>query len=439
MLVRAEDCSWLDVGCQASNTVADAFNSVLRQFADQLAAWFAGLLRGALNADASIKIFTANDQTGAFANLGISNQFAFWLMLMSAVVVIVGIVQLIVAIALGSGRRIQQVSLAMLASVPTVYVGTLAMQQANVFVNAVTDSFMDLLQNDKDGGLTHAMLNMTGLSSFEVTDPNASAWSIVGTSAADGARAALTGPLAGGPLMAVLVLGFLLVAVMFLSIAMLVRIFGLAVLAAMAPIPLMFIGQPKFKAWAKGWAEIVTGLLLAKPLAAGIIGVCVAIAAGGSTDSQEKTGQTTTDLWGVVAGFVGLLIASAAPAMTIALTRWAGNEVQAAVAARPSVTQGLSKVQSLRGAAGTPARVAGMLGRARSGSRVASTRPGGRGTSGGPGRPATDGREGSGGKNGGNGKHGGTGRPGTKGANGNTGRTARGGFYRRRTTVPRQK
>lgn len=432
-MVRAENCSWLDVGCQASNTVADAFNSVLRQFADQLAAWFAGLLRGALNADASIKIFTENDQTGAFANLGISNQFAFWLLLMSAVVVIVGIVQLIVAIALGSGRRVQQVTLAMLVSVPTVYVGTLAMQQVNVFVNAVTDSFMDLLQNDKDGGLTHAMLNMTGLNSFEVTDPNASPWQIMDTTNTN----AELGVFAGGssPLMAILVLGFLLIAVMFLSIAMLVRIFGLAVLAAMAPIPLMFVGQPKFKSWAKGWVEIVAGLLLAKPLAAGIIGVCVAIAAGGSTDSQEKTGQTTTDLWGVVAGFVGLLIASAAPAMTIALTRWAGNEVQAAVAARPSVTRGLSKVQSIRGVSGTPARVAGMLGRARSGSRLEGTRPGGRGAPG-AGRSATNGRDGSGGQNGGKGKSGTRGR--SNGANRSAGRSSR-GFYRRRPTVPRQK
>lgn len=429
MLVRSEDCSWLDFGCQAQNAVTDAFNSILRPFADQLAAWFAALLRGALNADSSIKIFAANDQTGAFANLGLSNQFGFWLLLMTAVIVIVGIVQLIVALALGSAQRVRKVTLALFASVPAVFLGTLAMQQMNDFVNVVTDSFMNLIQNDQEGGLTRAVLTMTGLQSFEVTDPTASPWQVM-TDSTGAALTSLAG--SGSVLMSILVLGFLLIAVMFLSIAMLVRVFGLAVLAAMAPIPLMFVGQPKFHSWAKGWVEIVLGLLLAKPLAVGIIGVCVAVAAGGSTSAQDKTGQTTTDLWGVIAAFVGLLIASASPALTISLTRWAGNEVQAAVANRPSVTQGLSKAYTVRSAATTPGRVTGMLTRARVSSAVSRTRTHS-GASGAGGQPGATGARGSGGRAGKNGQHAGTPRAES------TPRTQTGGFYRRRPTVPRKK
>lgn len=417
MIPADNDCSWLDLECKAENTLANTANKMLTDFAEQLASWYAGLLRGALNADSSIQIFAADNKTGSFANLGLSNQFVFWIAIMVGVIVVVGLVQIIIAIVLGSVRRMLQVALAILSSIPSVYLGTIIMQQMIVFTNTVTDKFIDLIASDKEGGLPHAILVMTGLQTFAVTDPNAGAWVIAG---GVGSKA-IGGPIFGGssPLMAILVLGFLLISVAFLAVSMLIRAFGLAVLATLAPIPLMFVGQPKFKSWAKGWAEIVTGMLLAKPLAAAIIGVAVAVSAGGATAAQPSD-HTVTDLFGVVAGFVGVFIASASPALTIGLTRWAGNEIQSAIAQRPSLSRGVYKAQMVMGLSrGLGGRASALMSKARSG------KSGGRGSS----RPGKPGRDGSNGPNGRN----------TNNRNGrNKERTRetsrperRGGFYRR--------
>jgi hypothetical protein len=341
-------CSPFDLSCQAAQSVSTS----LDQFAQTLGSWFAGMLNGALNADSSVKIFQSGDRTGSFANAGFAAQFGFWMTIMAAVLLVVALGQIIVAMVNGNLKRIGRIGGALLISVPVTLFALLLMEQANDFVNEVTNSFLVQLEGTNGGSLTNAVLNITGLRAFDVAPySSGSPWLVGG--ATGGAGLTPVGVLAvgGSSIMTILIMLLLMVACGFLAIAMLVRVFGLAVLAVVAPIALMFIGQPKFHAWAKGWVEIVIGLLLAKPLAAAVIGVAIAIVQGDPTNGQQATGQTTTDFFGVIAGFVGLLVAAASPIATIALCRFTGNEIERAVAHRHTPGSVIGKVTQAVGGA----------------------------------------------------------------------------------------
>ena len=341
-------CNPFDLSCQAAQSVSTS----LDQFAQTLGQWFAGMLNGALNADSSVKIFQSGDKTGSFANAGFAAQFGFWLTIMAAVLLVVALGQIIVAMVNGNLKRIGRIGGALLISVPVTLFALLLMEQANDFVNDVTNSFLAQLEGTNGGSLTNAVLNITGLSAFDVAPySSGSPWLVGGVTGGAGLTPVGVLAVGGSSIMTILIMLLLMVACGFLAIAMLVRVFGLAVLAVVAPIALMFIGQPKFHAWAKGWVEIVIGLLLAKPLAAAVIGVAIAIVQGDPTNGQQATGQTTTDFFGVIAGFVGLLVAAASPIATIALCRFTGNELERAVAHRHTPGSVVGKVTQAVGGA----------------------------------------------------------------------------------------
>jgi hypothetical protein len=341
-------CSPFDLSCQAAQSVSTS----LDQFAQTLGQWFAGMLNGALNADSSVKIFQSGDKTGSFANAGFAAQFGFWLTIMAAVLLVVALGQIIIAMVNGNLKHIGRIGGALLISVPVTLFALLLMEQANDFVNDVTNSFLAQLEGTNGGSLTNAVLNITGLSAFDVAPySSGSPWLVGGVTGGAGLTPVGVLAVGGSSIMTILIMLLLMVACGFLAIAMLVRVFGLAVLAVVAPIALMFIGQPKFHAWAKGWVEIVIGLLLAKPLAAAVIGVAIAIVQGDPTNGQQATGQTTTDFFGVIAGFVGLLVAAASPIATIALCRFTGNELERAVAHRHTPGSVVGKVTQAVGGA----------------------------------------------------------------------------------------
>lgn len=389
MVRTVDDCGFGDVACQVSNSA----NQTLNDFAATLASWLGGLLRGSLNADSQITIFTGTGNGGTFANAGFQLQYIFWLSIMIGVVLLVGLVQIAIAIPMGDMKKIGRVAVAMLLSVPTTSLALVMFDQTNRFFNAVTDQFITQITVDGDGGLPRAMLNMTGLGAYMVSDDvSADPWALAADMTMQSATGIFTGGI--GPLGSICVIGLLLLACLFLAVAMLVRIFGLAVLATLLPIAIMFVGQPKLNAWAARWVEVTLGLLLAKPLAAAVIGVAIAIG-GGAPAPSAADGTVVTGFFGIVAGFVGLLLAAASPAVTIGLVRFASTEIQQSVAKRPSLSQAAYKGQLAMGAGKGVGRLLGGLGRggrASVGGGRAAAKAAGRGIGGGKGNPGSPGQ-----------------------------------------------
>jgi hypothetical protein len=127
----------------------------------------------------------------------------------------------------------------------------------------------------------------------------------------------------------------MMVASLFLFIAMSIREFGLLALAAMAPIGLMMIGQPKLTAWAQRWMSLTTGLLLSKPLAAGVVLLAVQL-----TKSSNTIGVLLVAAGAVVA-------ASFSPLWATKLVSFAGAEVGTALHRRFSVRDQASRASTM--------------------------------------------------------------------------------------------
>lgn len=137
----------------------------------------------------------------------------------------------------------------------------------------------------------------------------------------------------------VIVIGALVCVVGLVMIAMVMaaRAFGLLVATGFAPVALMLVGFRGTRAMARKWVEVVTGLLLTKPLAAGIIVLCLELAGEGSLDS-------------FVMGTVGLWVAVFSPALALSLVSFAGAHLSAAVTAHASALKGLGAQATQAGA-----------------------------------------------------------------------------------------
>lgn len=164
----------------------------------------------------------------------------------------------------------------------------------------------------------------------------------VGSTAAATAMGAAVGGLTAitvGGGWIVIVIGALVCVVGLVMIAMVMaaRAFGLLVATGFAPVALMLVGFRGTRAMARKWVEVVTGLLLTKPLAAGIIVLCLELAGEGSLDS-------------FVMGTVGLWVAVFSPALALSLVSFAGAHLSAAVTAHASALKGLGAQATQAGA-----------------------------------------------------------------------------------------
>lgn len=183
----------------------------------------------------------------------------------------------------------------------------------------------------------------------------------------------------------VVVIGALvcIVGLVMIAMVMAARAFGLVVGAGFAPVALMLVGFSGTRGMARKWVEVMAGLLLAKPLAAGIIVLCLELAGSGSLDS-------------FIMGTVGLWVAVFSPALAMSLVSFAGGHLSAALTAHAGALKGIGAQATQAGATrlalqGLDSEALGELGSKAAG--LAKTLGGlvtGRGT--GPGAPSTPGQ-----------------------------------------------
>lgn len=99
-----------------------------------------------------------------------------------------------------------------------------------------------------------------------------------------------------------------------LTLVLQFRNFALLVLIAFAPVAWMLLPAETTRAWIKTWTQMTLALILAKPVAAVVLML-----------ASEIMDRTSTEGWSaVLTGLVGLVVACASPAGTLALVRFAG-------------------------------------------------------------------------------------------------------------------
>ncbi|NNC12838.1 hypothetical protein HII28_13235 [Planctomonas sp. JC2975] len=325
-------CFVANWGCQASQAVAGFMASIIRNLGD----FIGTMIAGAFNTN-----IDANSWNVAHS------QFLFWVAVTSPVILIIALFQIAVGMILQDWQRIGRTAIGAAVAIPFSALCVWGMQQFSNVTDDVTESLTTAAQG---GSIQQALLRVVGLIDLPSSAVSAG---MQGTDFMRGSpiyqlvtSGAANQNAIGNYFLALFIVAIMTIATLFLFIAMSIREFGLLALAAMAPVALMMIGQPKLGAWAQRWASLTTGLLLAKPLAAGVVLLAIQL-----TRSADSIGVLL-----VAAGAV--IAASFSPLWATRLVSFAGAEVGTALHRRISMREQFSRVNT----AGAPMRALVKLG-----------------------------------------------------------------------------
>jgi hypothetical protein len=306
--------------CAGTQTVANFMASSIVGLGD----FIGSMLSGAFN--------TNIDQSSWDVAHG---QFLFWIAVTSPVILIIALVQIGIAMVLQDWSRIGRTAAGAALAIPFSAICVWAMQQFSAVSDDVTGTLTTTIQG---GDLSSGLLRVLGLA---IAPTHALDQALIPTQFthdsaiyAMAQTAAATREGVGQYLLALGVVAIMAVASLFLFIAMSIREFGLLALAALAPIGLMMIGQPKLGVWSQRWLSLTTGLILAKPLAAGVVLLAVEL-----TKSTVNVGVLLVACGAIIA-------ASFSPLWATKLVSFAGAEVGTALHQRPSVRNQISRAST---------------------------------------------------------------------------------------------
>lgn len=306
------DCGWGDFSCVANENVFSIMMGAITGMGD-------------FTADIIVNAFDKPISNGEW---GVA--FEQWGMWAAAMLIFVGIVmmyQMGVGVIMQNRRRIGSAVLGGILSLPFAAATVMIMAR---LVQAVDEGSQKVVESIQGGKVGDALISTMGFrgatGSFDPT-------SAVHTEVSDAVVAqSIAGLVPSAFLLVLMMIGGAL-----LDIAMSFRKDGLLILAALAPIALMMVGQGKLGAWADKWLTLVIGLLLMKPLVIGILSISIAL-------QGQAGGRTFSDL--LVS--VGVVFACAfAPFWVVKLVDITGGEIGAAMARRPSIRSGGSRMNSV--------------------------------------------------------------------------------------------
>ncbi|MGN6759798.1 MAG: hypothetical protein ACTHJI_00510 [Leifsonia sp.] len=313
-------CFVTDWGCQAGQTVAGFMASVIRNLGD----FIGTMITGSFNTNIDSTSWTIAH-----------SQFLFWIAVTSPVIMIIALVQIGIGMVLQDWHRIGRTALGATVAIPFSALCVWMMQQFSTVADGITENLTTAVQG---GTIEDALLRAVGIADLPTTSVTAG---MTATRFLQGSpiydmvvSGAANKDAIGNYFLALFIVALMMIASLFLFIAMSIREFGLLALAAMAPVALMMIGQPKLGAWAQRWASLTTGLLLAKPLAAGVVLLAVEL-----TKSTNSIGVFLVAAGAVVA-------ASFSPLWATRLVSFAGAEVGNALHRRMSIRDQVSRVNT---------------------------------------------------------------------------------------------
>jgi len=313
------NCGWGDLGCAANETVARLMGGMISSMGD----FIGQMLTGAFQSTSVV------DSSWALAD----GQFWFWVSVMAIVLTGVALFQMIPVIILRNWSRVFQIVAGLVLAIPAAGVAVWLMQQLSAFGDEVTNSLIHSLQDQSMAASLLRMFGYTPGGEGQLPIMTQEQWLVTMLTKRDPMQS--VSHWVGQALTAGAVTVLMSVAALFLYVGMAIRGFGLVALAATAPVGIMMVGQPKAGVWAAQWVKMAIGLLIAKPLAAGILVLAVHICGTG------------TELSLLIVS-IGAIFASAfAPLWAVKLVSFASAEVEAAMK-RPSTRQGIQLVTTGR-------------------------------------------------------------------------------------------
>lgn len=320
-------CGFGDVGCIIQEGIAQFFAG-LAQMMGEFAAY---LIQQAFASSA-----VPEDSWGV-----VGGQFWLWYVIAAMLMFALALGQLIPAVILQQGGRVALIILGIIIGpFVTVQVLNYAPQIARVG-NQVTDEVIGQLGGGADIGV--AILTPLG---FQVADngvvvPADGAFMQMLTLFQPGAAAGIT---AGKFVLMAVFMGLFLLGALVLYISMAMTAFLLVLLVAFAPLGVMFVGQPAFRPLAAKWGQLVLGVLLAPPLAAGVVVMSVKLI--------SATGDNVALLF---VSFGAMFFAALSPFWAVSLVSFAGAGVGQAMERRIDSTSRVSSAGKSAGRAATRA------------------------------------------------------------------------------------
>ena len=300
MAVECDLNGWWPPGCglvsQANDNALGAVTTLFANILQNMASWLWAFITGA---------FTVSnvDNSQWLSIEGLTN---WWSIVMMTPLVVVMILQVLSGLMSQQPRRIGRAMLGGAAAIPLVGAAVYLVRQLTRASDQASAALLESIGSEP-------YLVFMRLFGFERAPEGAGReWNLV--SLAPGTT--------GGPVGAVVVTLMAVAVVWILSFilmcSMIFRSFALVVLAAVAPVALMLLPWDKTKSWARRWCEVVTALVIAKPLAGTVLAVAVKLFA------ESKS------FAGLAAGTVGMVLACGAPLMAMRLVSFAGGELAAA-------------------------------------------------------------------------------------------------------------
>lgn len=331
-------CGPVDVACLMQEGLANILISGTITLGDQAA-------------DTLVNSVSVTNETDAW-----QAAFADWGKWAAAMIIFVGLAMLYnigIGLITQNRRRVWMAVIGGTLAVPFASITVAVMQRIVTGVDATSAQVATAMQG---GSLGAGILKAVGLDQLmaSTTEYQWMPDSYVGEMLQRGVAVLSVGPF----LAAVIVVLLVWVAGFVLLLAMEFRDLALLLLAAMAPMALMMIGQGKLAAWSEKWFSLVAGLTLMKPIVTGILTFIIGL--------RASTGGTLAE---IVVSLLMLFVAALAPFWVVKLVDFTGGEVGAAMAGRPSMRQGGARVNSItnnratRAAARSVARVFSKIGK----------------------------------------------------------------------------
>ena len=315
-------CGLTEISCHVSETAARITISIVGAMGNFIADMF-------VNAFGDSKIAAASWAVA-------SGEFWFWAAIVAGFAATVMIWQVSAGALLRDHRRMVSSVIGGMISIPFSALCVTFMIRLTEAADTAAALATRSLQNET---LSQALLHVVGLTTpsstggQELVASDWSATSLVVSLATHGTGQPMVN--LGQVVLSGLIAGILALASGVLYLLMEIRNMGLLALAAMAPLALMFVGQPVLVTWAKRWGSLAVALILSKPIAAGVLTLLVKL-----TSAAPGVGPML-----VFAG--GVVVAAFAPVWTVALVNFAGDDLGNAFARRASMTQQLNKVQTV--------------------------------------------------------------------------------------------
>lgn len=280
------ECGVLDVSCHSANALGMAIFAVGEAFAGL--GW--ALISRSFNQEAgTISAAEWNVATGMASK---------WALLLLIVVVIVGTIR----VAFAMFQRNTQAAISAVLWTFFAWPVTLMAIWASITITNATDNLTAGILHSGQSDVNAALRGI-----FNTTLE-------ISTSGAEGNEAVSF--IASCVIAALLMFGAFLSSIV-LALMLAFRSFALLVLIGFAPVAFMAMPMESLRGWVRTWMQAVIALIVAKPLAAGILVMTHSIFA------------SANDLWGWLTGIVGMTMAAFAPVITMGLFQWADGQTAA--------------------------------------------------------------------------------------------------------------